>query len=576
MDKKEYIEVSIGEKRADILLKNAKLVDTISGEIIDTSIAIYKGFVIGWGDYNASKVIDLHGDFVSPGLIDGHIHIESTMMTPGEFCKAVIPDGTTSVIADPHEIANVTGIDGIVYFLKEAEFLPLNLFIMLPSSVPSTNLETSGARIIVSDLSSLLSNKWVLGLAEVMNYNDVIRGEREILEKIGLVRDKRVDGHAPGLKERELNAYIMAGITSDHECTSMNEAKEKLQKGMHIMIREGTNEKNLKILLPLVNPLNSRHFSFVTDDKHPIDMIKDGHIDYIVRKAVKSGLSPIIALQMVTINTAVYFGLRDLGALAPGYKADMVVFDDLYNFRPKIVFKDGRMLAKDGVILKGFNIKNEVFSKDSIHIDLKSTKRLDVRAEGDRIRVIQVFSDQIITKGLTVEAKAAKGRIVSDTERDILKIAVFERHRATGRVAIGFVKGFGLKHGAIASSVGHDSHNIVAVGTDDIYMSMAVEEIVRIKGGLAAITKEKRCLSLPLPVAGLMSEQPLQIVAERLKDLLKIVKEMGTKLPDPFMALSFVSLPVIPEIRITDMGLVDVAKGEIVSLFLPYPSSHQD
>lgn len=566
---KEFIAVARGDKPADLLLKNARIVNVFSGKIEEGSVAIHRGRITGIGGYKARRIIDLKGLYLSPGLIDSHIHIESTMLCPAEFARAVVPRGTTSVIIDPHEIANVWGIKGIRYMLKAGIGLPLDIYIMLPSCVPATSMETSGARLTVRCLKPLIRERNVLGIAEVMNYPGVIAGDRDLLAKIGLGIEwgRRIDGHAPGLSGKALNAYIASGITSDHECTSIKEAEEKLKKGMFIMIREGTTEKNLSTLLPLVEKANSRRFSFVSDDRDPFELFSVGHLDEILRKAVRMGLDPVTAIQLTTINPAEHLGLKDRGAIAPNYQADMVAFNNLKDFKPVMVFKDGGLVARDGKVLAGRIPGQRALVDDSMNVAWEKVSSLDVRAEGDWIKVIQVFPGQIITKRLVERPRVEEGMVVSDMRRDLLKAVVIERHKGTGDIGIGFVRGLGLKRGAIASSVAHDSHNIVAVGVDDKDILIAAKKVAKMGGGLAVVLDGRVMASLPLPIAGLMSDRPLKIVARAMDRLLEAARLLGCKLPAPFMTMSFLALPVIPEIRLTDKGLVDVERFEVVSVF---------
>ncbi|MBI5285995.1 MAG: adenine deaminase [Deltaproteobacteria bacterium] len=564
----ELIAVARGDRPANLLLKDARIVNVFSGKVEKGSVAIYKDRIAGIGEYRAKRVIDLDGLFLSPGLIDSHIHIESTMLCPSEFARVVVPRGTTTVIIDPHEIANVLGVKGIRYFLEAGISLPIDIHIMLPSCVPATPLETSGARLTARSLRPFLRNKNALGLAEVMNYHGVVGGDKDLLMKIGLCYpDSPIDGHAPGLSGKKLNAYIAPGISSDHESTEAKEAEEKMRKGVFIMIREGTTEKNLDVLLPLVAKANSRRFAFVSDDRHPIDLLNEGHLDDILRKAVKRGLDPVIAIQLITINPAEHFGLKGIGAIAPGYRADMVVFKDLKGFMARMVFKAGRLVARDGRVLKGAIQWQKTAPGDSIKVDWKRVGGIGVRAWGRRIKVIQVFPGQIVTQKVVERPRVVGGMVVSETGRDILKVVVIERHRGTGNVGVGFVRGFGLKKGGMASSVAHDSHNIVAVGVNDGDILMAAKRVVEMGGGLTVVSDGRVLASLPLPIAGLMSDRPLEEVVKAMEGVLKAARRLGCKLPDPFMTMSFLALPVIPEIRLTDKGLVDVERFEVVSVF---------
>jgi adenine deaminase len=568
MDIRKIIELARGGEKVDLTLKNARLVNVFSGDIHLTNVAVHEGTVIGMGDYQAKEEVDLKGKYLVPGFFDGHVHLESSMVTPAEFARAVVPSGTTTVIIDPHEIANVMGLDGIRYMLESSQGLPLDVYIMLPSCVPSTHLETSGAKLTSYDLSLLLGNERVLGLAEMMNFPGVIFEDREVLDKIRIAQGKRIDGHAPGLKGKDLCAYIGAGIKSDHECTTVGEAKEKLRLGMYIMVREGTAARNLEDLLPLINRDNSRKCFFVTDDRHPQDLLEEGHINSIIKKAVKLGLDPITAIQMATINAAEYFKLSNVGAVAPGYQADMVVLEDMKNFVIEKVFKNGKLVAQNGQILARKIRETEVTIRSSMNVNWMGLKGFDIKAEADKVRVMQVVPGQIVTRKLIVSPKVEKNKVVVDIDRDILKIAVVERHLASGNVGIGLVKGFGLKKGALASSVAHDSHNIVIVGAKDEDMMTAAIEVVRMRGGQAVVKNDEVIASLALPIAGLMSNRPLEEVSDKVKKLNQAVTELGSRLKEPFMTLSFLALPPIPELKLTDKGLVDVEKFQIVSLFV--------
>jgi adenine deaminase len=565
---KEKIRIASGEGTADLLIKNGRVVDVFSGQIEKKDVAIFGGVIVGFGDYQAKETIDVEGDFLCPGLIDGHVHIESSMVTIPEFAQAVLPNGTTSVVIDPHEIANVMGIKGICYMAESARGVPLNVFIMLPSCVPATHMETSGANLKATDLNPLLKEPWAIGLAEMMNFPSVIFRNPEVLKKIEMARGKRIDGHAPMLSGKGLYAYLTAGIRSDHECTTLKEAKEKLKNGMWIMIREGTTARNLRSLIPLVQPKNSRRFLLVTDDRHPKELIEEGHINSMVRQAIRWGIDPILAIQMATLNAAEYFRLDDLGAIAPGYRADMVTFDHLGRFQIKKVFKDGALVAEDGKMLLSVNrIRKNPKSKGSVRIKPLKRDPFLLRSDQALAKVIQLIPDQIVTKKSVKKILLKDGAAYPNIKEDILKIVVVERHQATGNIGIGFVQGFGLKKGAIGSSVAHDSHNLVIVGTNDQDILKTVEAIQAMGGGLAAVSSGKVLASLPLPIAGLMSDTSVTQVNLQLEVLHRAVRTLGCKLPDPFMTLSFLSLPVIPELKITDKGLVDVTQFKFVPLF---------
>jgi len=565
---KERIRIASGEGTADLLIKNGRVVNVFSGQIERKDVAIFGGVIVGFGGYRARRIIDMKGDFLCPGLIDGHVHIESSMVTIPEFARAVVPKGTTSVVIDPHEIANVLGQAGIRFMAESTKDVPLNVYVMLPSCVPATSMETSGAILKAADLTPLFKEPWVIGLAEMMNYPGVIFRDPEVLKKIEMARGKRIDGHAPMLSGKGLYAYLTSGIRSDHECSTPKEAKEKLKNGMWIMVREGTTARNLRDLIPLVTPKNSRRFLFVTDDRHPKELLEEGHIDSMIRQAIRWGTDPILAIQMATLNPAEYFRLDDLGAIAPGYRADIVSFDHLGRFQINKVFKNGKLVAEDGKLLLP-PIRRVKGPKAMGSVRIKPLKKdaFLLRSDQSLAKTIQLMPGQIVTKKVTKKIPLKDGVAHPDIKEDILKIAAVERHKATGNIGIGFVQGFGLKKGAIGSSVAHDSHNLVIVGTNDPDISKAVEVIQAMRGGLVAVLDKKVLASLPLPIAGLMSEAPVAQVRFRLETLHRAAKALGCKIPDPFMTLSFLSLPVIPELKITDKGLVDVNQFKFVPLF---------
>ncbi len=565
MNPAELIKVAKGEQTADLLLTNARIVNVFNGEIEEGNVAVYGDRIAGVGDYRDGKqVIDLGGSIVAPGFIDGHTHLESSMLDIGQYARAVVPRGTTSVVTDLHEIANVCGLEGIRYILDGAKRLPMDLFLMAPSCVPATHLETSGATIGTGEIRQLLRWKNCIGLGEVMNFPGVLMGDEAVMDKIASSSDKVIDGHAPGLTSRNLNAYVSAGIGSDHESVSLKEAEEKLRRGMRVMIREGSSEKNLDALLPLVTDKTYKRCMFVVDDRSCADLLSDGDIDDVVRKAVRKGLDPVRAIQMVTINTAEWFRLHDLGAVAPGYVANLVVIDNLDNLKIAMVFHHGKFAAEAG--RPAFSVPGNSSTRltNTINIRPFSLNALKLPANGDTHLVIQVVPGQIITRKRTETVKVKDGYIVPDTGRDILKLAVVERHRATGNIGRGLVTGFGLKRGALASSIAHDSHNIVAVGTSDEDIFAAVKELERIQGGLTVVSQGRVLGSLALPVAGLLSQEPLETVVAEFQRLETLAGDLGCKLTAPFSALSFLALPVIPELRLTDLGLVDVNEFKLV------------
>lgn len=573
MIRPELLAVARGDAPADLLLINARVVNVFSGAIENGNIAISGDQIAGVGvTYtSAHRTIDLKNAIVAPGFLDAHMHVESTLLPPSQFVRLASPHGTTGVVLDPHEIANVLGLDGIRYMMADAQGLPLNFMFALPSCVPCSHLENSGARLDASDLEPLFSDPRVVALAEMMNFPGVINADPAVLDKINLGLARRIiDGHAPGLRGKHLQAYIAAGISSDHECTSAAEASEKLGLGMHIHIREGSAARNLEALLPAVNAANKHRFSFCTDDRHPADLVEEGHIDHIVRRAITLGVKPVTAICMATINTAVHYRQRDLGAIAPGYKADLIVFDDLRDIRPRMVFHHANLVSHDGVYIDGASPANNrpTPPRTPLRFGALDESRLAIPTTPDckLIRVIGMNPHQLVTTSFSVPPLVADGRCVSNIPRDILKLAVIERHRATGNIGLGFVQGFGLKAGAIASTVGHDSHNLSVVGTNDRDMIAAARALESSGGGQCAVRDGVVLALLPLPIAGLMSDQPAEIVIAQQKALLEAAKELGCPHHDPFMPLSFLSLPVIPALKLTDLGLVDVVKFQIVPL----------
>jgi adenine deaminase len=561
----KMIEAARGDRQVAVLLKNANLVNVFTGEIYKTEIAIERSRIVGFGPgYEVQReVIDLEGRYVCPGFIDAHVHIESSLCTPPQFAKAALAHGVTSVITDPHEIANVLGLEGIRFMLEAAKYGELSMYVMASSCVPATHMETSGANLEAYDLEPLLGSPWVLGLAEMMNYPGVVFGDKVPLDKIRAYEGKILDGHSPGLTGQQLNAYVAAGIMSDHECTTVEEAQEKLRLGMHIFIREATNARNLKTLLPVVTPENSRRISWCTDDRQPADLLDDGAIDHMIRMAIAEGLDPVTAIRMGTLNTATYFGLRDRGALAPGYRADLVVFSDLKAPHPEMVFRGGHLVAQDGEVLPTETKSREIHLRSSMNVrwDLVD---FAIPAEGSKARVIGSIADQLVTDHRVEEVKVKDGQAVSDVERDLLKMAVIERHRATGNMGKGFIHGIGLRGGAIAGTVAHDHHNLVVIGVDDVSMMTAAQEVGKMGGGLVAVNGEEVLARLPLPIGGLMSDQPI----EDVDSLLEASRLLGSELHDPFMAMSFMALEVIPSLKLTDVGLVDVDKFEVVPLWV--------
>jgi len=560
----ELISVAKGENPADLLLTNARIVNAFVGDIERGNVAIYGDRIAGVGDYQKGKeVIDLKGSYLAPGLINGHTHIESSMLHPAQYARAVIPRGTLALVTDLHEISNVCGLDGMKLVMSWAEKLPLDMFFMAPSCVPATSLETSGAKIGAKDIKMTLKLQNVIGLGEMMNFPGVVACDEEVLSKILAAQGKVVNGHAPGLGGRELNAYMAAGIYSDHESTTFEEGRDKLRRGMYLMIREGSSEKNLDALLPLVTDDTYKRCFFVVDDRSCFDLLNEGDIDAVVRKAIYRGLEPVRALQMATINAAEYFRLYGRGAIAPGYVADLVTITDLPRLEIDMVFYNGQLVARNGNCL--FSVPEAAAElTDTVHIKPVGADALTLAAKGETHPVIEIVPGQIVTRKRMEKVKVENGIVEPDVDGDILKLVVVERHKASGNIGVGLVKGFGLKRGALASSVAHDSHNIVIVGTNDADIMAAIAEVERLQGGLVVCAQGEVLAALPLPIAGLLSPQPLKVVVNEFERVEKAALSLGDVPPSPFAILSFLALPVIPELRLTDLGLVDVVTFKLL------------
>jgi adenine deaminase len=575
MSLKELISVARGQIPADLLLKNARIVNTFVGEIEQADLAIYSDRIAGVGDYSKAKeIIDLQGQFLAPGLINGHTHIESSMLHPARYAQAVVPRGTLAVVTDLHEIANVCGSEGIKFVTDLARKLPLDMLFMAPSCVPATHLETSGAQISSKEVKKILAHPNIIGLGEMMNFPGVVSGDEEVLKKISASKGKIIDGHAPGLAGKELNAYLSAGILSDHESTTLEEGKEKLRRGMYLMIREGSSEKNLDALLPLVTDNTYKRCFFVVDDRSCSDLLREGDIDAVVRKVIDRGLEPVRAIQMATINAAEYFRLHDRGGIGPGYIANLITITDLAKLEIDMVFYQGKLVARQGKPLFPLppitmELRDTVRIKPivgkSLKIPLPRWERLGESETSDKTYpVIEIVPGQIVTKKAMEKMKVMDGAVMPDVERDILKLVVVERHRASGNIGVGLVKGFGLKKGALASSVAHDSHNIIAVGINDLDILKAIEKINRLQGGLVVYADLEILASMPLPIAGLLSPESLEVVVSQHEKVEKAAASLGNLPPAPFALLSFLALPVIPELRLTDLGLVDVVKFKLL------------
>jgi len=573
------LAIARGDEAADLLLVGGSVVNVFTGEVERANVAVcsgpgeFEGRIAGVGDYQqGGRVVDVSGSFIAPGFIDAHMHVESTMLPPSEFVRLAVPRGTTGVVLDPHEIANVLGLAGIRYLMEDAAGLPIAARFALSSCVPSSHLETSGARLEAKDLEPLFDDPRVVALAEVMNFPGVVAGDSGVLKKIRLGLSRAVvDGHAPGLSGKALQAYAAAGITSDHECTTAAEAMERLRLGMRVFIREGSAARNLEALLPCVTEANKHRFSFCTDDRHPADLLNEGHIDHVVRKAVALGLAPATAIAMGSFYTAQHYRLVDQGAVAPGYAANMIVFDDITDIRVRQVYFGGRLVAEGGEYVAGARQHQVDWPRAGAGVRLPdgfggASLRMAAKAAPRGIRVIGMNPHQLVTQSLTMPALVVDGCYVADPSRDLLKLAVIERHKGTGNIGLGFVHGFGFGSGALASTVGHDSHNLAVVGASDSDMVVAAKAVAAAGGGQCVVKGGKVLALLPLPIAGLMSDQIAERVIEQQGAVLRASREIGCPHADPFMPLSFLPLPVIPELKLTDLGLVDVGRFEVVEL----------
>ena len=556
-----------GLEPADLVLKNAEVFHVYTGEFILCDIAIADGYIAGTGSYFGIEEIDMQGRYITPGFIDAHVHIESSMLTPYQFAKAALPCGVTTIVTDPHEIANVCGAKGIQYMLDATEQLPLNVYFMLPSCVPATDFEDSGAVLLAEDLEPFMEHPRVLGLADVMNAPGVLQQDENVMAKLEMAGKGRIDGHAPGLTSSQLMGYAAAGITTDHECITKEQALDRLRAGIKVMLREGSAAKNMRGLLPTVNPDTAPYFMFCADDKIPAELLDSGYINYMVKTAIEEGVSVANALQIATINAARHYGIKDAGAILPGRRADLLVFDNLDEWKPRQVYKDGRLAVDNGQLLQeGRNCDNSSL-EHTVNLAPVTVESFRLPLKTEMANVIGLVPYQIVTNKAVLSVKRVDGCAVSDVENDILKLAVLERHHATGNIGLGLVKGFGLKRGALASTVGHDSHNLIVIGTNDEDMLAAVQELQRIGGGICIAEDGQIRGVLPLPVGGLMTNEPALMVAKQQAEMIALAREMGVpEFYSPFLTLAFLSLPVIPSLKLTDRGLVDVDSFKFIPL----------
>ncbi len=573
MELKHLIEVAAGQEPADLVLRNGQVVNVFSDEIYQADVAIVGDRIAGIGCYEGRESLDLKGQYICPGFIDGHVHVESSMLSVAEFAKVAAAHGTVAVVTDPHEIANVMGTEGIRYMLASSKYSPVWVYVMLSSCVPASELESAGAELLAEDLLPLLNNKWVLGLGEMMDYRGVLAGDEEVLNKLKMNTGRVIDGHSPGLSGRDLQAYIASGIGSDHECTTLEEGREKLRHGQYIMIREGSQARNLEALLRLVTPETVDRFMFVTDDKDVEDLVQEGQIDHIVRKSIAWGLKPTMAIRMASLNTAHYFGLKRCGAVAPGYFASLAILEDLQRCRVSRVYLAGRLVAHNGQCVHDANAPRKPHVlRSTINVHWLEPHHFLIRARAGRrqkVHVIEMIEGQLITNRSVEELPVVDGRVMPDPSRDIAQIVVIERHQASGRMGFGFVRGLGLQRGAIASTVAHDAHNIVVAGTNDRDIYEAAVHVTKMRGGLCAVKDGQVLADMPLPIAGLMSDAPADQACAQLKALHRAAStELGCKLRKPFMGLSFMSLSVIGSLRVTDQGLIDVDQFRPIDLLV--------
>lgn len=557
-----------GIKDSQLVLKNANIINVFTGEIIKGDVAIDNGIIVGIGEYKGEKEIDLKGKYLSPGFIDSHVHIESSMSSPSQFARVIVPRGVTTIIADPHEIANVKGIDGIKYIIDDSKNVPLDVHVMLPSCVPATNFENAGAILEAENLKQLLDEETVIGLGEMMNYPGVISADDNILDKLVLFKDMIIDGHGPMIREKDLNAYVAAGIKTEHECSTIEEVVDRIRLGMYVLIREGSAAKDLRNIIHAVNKDNLRRFLLCTDDKHPDDLINEGSIDFNIRLAIKSGIEPVDAIRMATLNPSECYRLRNKGAIAPGYVADLVVIDNLEDFNILEVFKNGKIVAENNKALFDSKIYLPENMTDSVKIKNVEIEDIQIPMKSNKANIIGVIEGSLVTERIVKEVNIVNGYF-NFSDDDILKLVVVERHSATGNIGVGLIENFKLKNGAIGSTVGHDSHNMIIIGDNDEDILSAIEELKRIGGGLTVLSKGEVLKSLPLEIGGIMTAKSIEETNSILKEMIRLSydKLKVNKNIDPFMTLAFMALPVIPKLKLTDMGLFNVEEFDFIKVY---------
>ncbi|MFQ6033500.1 MAG: adenine deaminase [Candidatus Bipolaricaulia bacterium] len=569
---KGLIDVALGRRPPELLIRDAKIINTYTLEVEEGNIAIWQGLIVGIGDYEeGEKIIDAKGLFVAPSFIDSHIHLESTHLTPGEFARGSVPRGTGAVIADPHEIANVLGLEGIRFMIESSRGLPLDIFYMIPSCVPASPFESSGAELGPEEVQKILGWEGVLGLGELMNYPGLLAKDELVLRKLLVADDRPIDGHAPrltgghapGLGGDDLNAYIAAGPSTDHETTAPKVALGKIRRGIVVQIREGSSEHNLKDLVPLVNGRNLSRFMFASDDRSPLDLLREGHLDHILREAVAAGLEPLMAIRLATLNPAEHYHLERLGAIAPGRWANLVLLSDLKNFEAQMVLYRGKVVAEEGRPLFATSLVEDEMVRGTVRIRLRPEDLIIPAEEAER-PVIELVPGQVVTERSAARPRVEGDEAVPDLEGDVLKLVLVERHRGSGRVGRAFVRGFGIERGALASSIAHDAHNIIAVGVTDQDIYRAIERIAELGGGLVATLDERILAELPLPLAGLLSDRSATEVAAALLRLHQAARELGSIMEDPYAPLSFLALSVIPRLRLSDRGLLNVERFELI------------